>query len=368
MLFSSIPFLPLSVFPYGTTIAEFGLCAVWLTAAMSAILVVARDGRINLTAALLAASLLALVFTLGDRPRTRLAGALSIEIPTASASSSQLSRIAARTSQARASDAAILAGGIAGAGSELAHPETIPRGRDDLVFAAFAANYGLVGVLALATMYASILLRILMVGGTIVPADLRAILVGFAALLGAPLVASLMGAYRGLPLTGLAVAFIGAGGSKHLASCLIVGACYAFSDREDRRTRSPGRPALPSSPEVNTMPASSLHPQLLRTLYLRTGMAIDEALTGGGVSGTISEASVALDVEVDDHVVRNVLSKLSGKDLASMRAQLCQAAEAHLSYRDVQLPVVSVRLLHAPYAVAGGFRVQAQAKSIVGGT
>lgn len=162
-------------------------------------------------------------------------------------------------------------GGMLGTGLGNGYPANAPAANSDFIVASLGEEIGLVGLLALLSVYLLLAARALKTG-----IDLRD---GFGKLLAAGLgfVIALQcfvvvgGVTRVIPLTGLAMPFLAMGGSALLTNWIIIGILIRMSDS----ARRPYQHAAPLS-EIET---GDLPPDLLVTSGAQKPVAVAEAET-----------------------------------------------------------------------------------------
>ena len=217
-----VPFFPLTIVG-GPHVAEVGVLAVLLSAAVTAAVTVVLRRWFLLSVVGLCIGLVALAFTLSDRPRERWENAIRPYPSLSSLSPESQVKVARRNAQTRMSDAALLDGGVWGLGPGRGSAVLVPRPADDTFFASFAADWGLVGTTFVVCLYAVLLVRIAVLATLQDHALERAVVAAFGAILAAPLFLSFLGSVRALPLTGVPVAFATQGGAKTLAAAFAQG-------------------------------------------------------------------------------------------------------------------------------------------------
>ena len=134
-------------------------------------------------------------------------------------------------------DANILEGDLLGDGAGRGHGETAPNAADDGYITLFAAQWGLLGGLALVLVSTVFLIQMLGVGVREPGAFERTLVTGLAMLIAVPFWLSTLGGVRVIPLTGVVAAFAAHGGSKLLAAALSVGAIAGISHRRAMQER-----------------------------------------------------------------------------------------------------------------------------------
>ncbi|WP_114856444.1 FtsW/RodA/SpoVE family cell cycle protein [Brachybacterium sp. YJGR34] len=125
-------------------------------------------------------------------------------------------------------------GGIAGTGLGEGRPDVVPHAESDYIFASFAEEMGMVGAFALLMLYLLLVQRAIRAAvgisdgfGTLLAAGL-----GFTLALQVFVVVG--GVTRVIPLTGLTLPFLAAGGSSLVCNWIIVGILVRLSDAARR--------------------------------------------------------------------------------------------------------------------------------------
>ncbi|MGP5079468.1 FtsW/RodA/SpoVE family cell cycle protein [Brachybacterium alimentarium] len=146
-------------------------------------------------------------------------------------------------------------GGITGAGLGEGRPDVVPHAESDFIFTSFAEELGMVGAFALLLLYLLLVQRAIRAAvgisdgfGTLLAGGL-----GFAMALQVFVVVG--GVTRVIPLTGLTLPFLAAGGSSLVCNWIIAGILVRLSDAARRpaarQVDGPGAaPAARTSPEV----------------------------------------------------------------------------------------------------------------------
>jgi len=152
-------------------------------------------------------------------------------------------------------------GGLFGSGLGLGAPYNIPVSYSDFIFAAIGEELGLLGTTA-------VLVGFLLLVGSGIRTALRArsefsqlAAVGFTAILGFQSFFIMAGVVRLLPLTGVALPFIGYGGSSLLANYVLVGLLMRISDEAAAPgplTSLEGRPTRQVRAEMRPTTATEL--------------------------------------------------------------------------------------------------------------
>ncbi|MCC6729496.1 MAG: FtsW/RodA/SpoVE family cell cycle protein [Chthonomonadales bacterium] len=120
-------------------------------------------------------------------------------------------------------------GGLVGTGLGLGAPATMPRARDDLVFAGVAEQLGLVGAACVLTVVVVLVARGLRIAVRAESDYDRLLAAGFATLLGWQVFLIVAGVTGLLPLSGLTLPFVGRGNSALLADMLMIGLLRGIS-------------------------------------------------------------------------------------------------------------------------------------------
>lgn len=128
----------------------------------------------------------------------------------------------------------LAAGGIAGSGYRLGHPEFIPDVWTDYVYAAFAEEFGLIGALIVLTIFLDLVRRIFATGLEQPDLYTKLLATGLGATLGFQVVIIVSGVIGLLPLTGITLPFVSYGGSSLVANFLLVALVWAMSARPRR--------------------------------------------------------------------------------------------------------------------------------------
>lgn len=130
----------------------------------------------------------------------------------------------------------LAAGGLAGSGYRLGHPEFIPDVWTDYVYAAFAEEFGLIGALVVLTIFLDLVRRIFATGLEQPDLYTKLLATGLGATLGFQVVIIVSGVIGLLPLTGITLPFVSYGGSSLVANFLLVALVWAMSARPRRPT------------------------------------------------------------------------------------------------------------------------------------
>src|SRR5215211_1300392 len=121
------------------------------------------------------------------------------------------------------SDYAIANGGALGVGIGNGQPSLIPAVETDFIFSALAEENGLLGTLAVLTLYAVLVFRGFTIGLRQASGYLRMVAIGLSASLGIQAAVILGGVLRLIPLTGITLPFVSYGGSSMLTNFLMIG-------------------------------------------------------------------------------------------------------------------------------------------------
>lgn len=128
----------------------------------------------------------------------------------------------------------LAAGGLAGTGYRLGHPDYIPDVSTDYVYAAIAEEFGAIGALVVLAIFLDLVRRIFATGLEQPDLYTKLLATGLGATLGFQ-VAIIVGGVVGLfPLTGITLPFMSYGGSSLVANFLLVGLVWAMSGRPRR--------------------------------------------------------------------------------------------------------------------------------------
>ena len=132
--------------------------------------------------------------------------------------------------QAEQSYFSLAAGGVLGTGYHQGHPGFIPDAATDYTFGAWAEEFGLLGGLALLSLYAALVVRGFAIAFAAVNDRFTALLAtGFAATLGIQVFVIVGGVVGLLPLTGITLPFFSYGGSSIVANLIMVNFLWLFS-------------------------------------------------------------------------------------------------------------------------------------------
>ncbi len=128
----------------------------------------------------------------------------------------------------------LAAGGLAGSGYRLGHPEFIPDVATDYVYAAFSEEFGLIGAIVVLGIFLDLVRRIFAAGLEQPDLYTKLLAAGLGATLGFQVVIIVAGVIGLLPLTGITLPFISYGGSSLVANFLLVALVWAMSGRRRR--------------------------------------------------------------------------------------------------------------------------------------
>jgi len=121
-------------------------------------------------------------------------------------------------------------GGLIGTGLGQGHPETTPVSQSDYIIASLGEELGLVGVIAILSLYLLFVARGLRIGFAGQDDFGKLLAVGLAFSVALQVFIVVGGVTRVLPLTGLTTPFLAAGGSSLVANWIIVGLLLRISD------------------------------------------------------------------------------------------------------------------------------------------
>ncbi len=127
-------------------------------------------------------------------------------------------------------DLAFAHGHILGTGWGFGFPQAIPVVATDYAFAALGEELGSLGTVAVIGLYLALVMRGLLVGSRIRNSYVRLLSVGLVSVLGLQTLIILAGTVRLLPLTGITLPFISAGGSSLVTNFLLVGLLIRASE------------------------------------------------------------------------------------------------------------------------------------------
>lgn len=143
-------------------------------------------------------------------------------------------------------------GGIFGTGLGQGRQDTVPFAQSDFIFASVAEEVGLVGVFALLALYAIFVQRGMRSAVGISDGFGKLVASGLSFTIGLQIFIVIGGVTRIIPLTGLTLPFMAAGGSSLVANWIIVGLMLKLSDA----ARRPAARSLASHPkDIKVAPA-----------------------------------------------------------------------------------------------------------------
>ncbi|HEX2091240.1 MAG TPA: FtsW/RodA/SpoVE family cell cycle protein [Longimicrobiaceae bacterium] len=224
-LYGALPLVPFLV------IRELGLSIVLAGSLAPMLLVGTRRGWWAGLMLVVWAGFVLAAFNLDERSATRLDLAYDPYRNPAEMSEDEAGRWAAKLHQMKLFDANVTTGGVLGEGPGRGHGETAPNSADDGYITLIAAQWGLVGGVALVLLYTVFLIHMLLAAVRERGAFERTLVTGLAMLIAIPFWLATLGGIRVIPLTGVAAAFAAHGGAKLLASALAVGIIAGISHR-----------------------------------------------------------------------------------------------------------------------------------------
>jgi cell division protein FtsW (lipid II flippase) len=235
LLYGALPVVPFLI------IRELGLSVVLAGSLAVMLLVGTRRGWWAALMLGVWAVLVVIAFSVDQRSATRLELAYHPYHDLATMTPQQAEAWAAKLHQFKLFDANVLAGGIAGAGAGRGHPETAPNAADDGFITSIAAQWGILGAVAMVLVYTLFIVQMLGVAAREHGAFERSLVSGLAMLIAIPFWLAVLGGIRVIPLTGVAAAFAAHGGAKLLASAVAVGIVAGISHRrgEEERLAAP---------------------------------------------------------------------------------------------------------------------------------
>jgi cell division protein FtsW (lipid II flippase) len=225
VLYGLLPVVPFLV------IRELGLSIVLAGSLAAMLLVGTRRGWWAGLMLVAWAGLVFAAFNVDERSRTRLELAYDPYRNPAQMAEPEAEAWAAKLHQMKLFDANVVAGGVFGEGPGRGHGETAPNSADDGYITLHAAQWGLVGGVALVLLYTVFLIAMFMAAVRERGAFERTLVTGLAMLVAIPFWLATLGGIRVIPLTGVAAAFAAHGGAKLLASALAVGIIAGISHR-----------------------------------------------------------------------------------------------------------------------------------------
>jgi cell division protein FtsW (lipid II flippase) len=122
------------------------------------------------------------------------------------------------------------AGHIFGTGLGYGHPQYVPAVETDYIFAALAEELGLLGTIAILALYVLLVARGSLIALRADRGFPQLLAVGLTTILALQTLIILAGTLRLIPLTGITLPFISAGGSSLLTNFIIVGLLLRISD------------------------------------------------------------------------------------------------------------------------------------------
>lgn len=134
------------------------------------------------------------------------------------------------------SDYAMAAGHLFGTGLGYGHPQFIPVVQADYVFSLIGEELGLFGTFAVLILYMLLVARGFTIALRSESGFARLLAVGLTTILALQTLIILGGVVRLIPLTGITLPFISAGGSSLLTNFLIIGLLLRVSDPDWRKT------------------------------------------------------------------------------------------------------------------------------------
>ena len=132
-------------------------------------------------------------------------------------------------------DYAMSAGGILGTGVGRGEPWRIPAVHTDYVFAAIVEEWGALGGIAVIALFGVLLLRGLRIAARADSLYDRYLAVGLSASIGIQAIVIVGGVLRALPLTGVTLPFVSAGGTSLLLNGLAIGMLLNLSHQQAAR-------------------------------------------------------------------------------------------------------------------------------------
>jgi len=130
--------------------------------------------------------------------------------------------------------AAVVGGGVAGAGFKMGDVDAVPIASSDFVYAALAKDLGLVGCGVVLALWLAVLLRGLVAASRrCVDGDVTGALLatGLVASLGAQLLLNVAGVLNALPMTGITLPLVSHGGSSFVVTLAMCGVLFALSTK-----------------------------------------------------------------------------------------------------------------------------------------
>lgn len=121
------------------------------------------------------------------------------------------------------SDYALSSGGLLGSGFGLGHPTFIPQVHTDYIFSAIGEELGLLGTLAIITIFFLLVMRGFLIALRARDGFVQLLATGLSTILAVQTIIIVGGVTRLIPLTGITLPFISYGGSSLLSNFAIVG-------------------------------------------------------------------------------------------------------------------------------------------------
>lgn len=128
---------------------------------------------------------------------------------------------------------AMASGGITGSGIGLGHPEFVPLAKNDFIFAAICEELGMIGALAVIMLFFMLTYRGIKIALRSTKPFNKAVALGISVMYGYQTFIIIGGVTKFIPLTGITLPFVSAGGSS-LASCFAaLAVLQAISSRRE---------------------------------------------------------------------------------------------------------------------------------------
>jgi cell division protein FtsW (lipid II flippase) len=124
---------------------------------------------------------------------------------------------------------AVSSGGIVGAGFGLGHPGYVPVVQSDMVFTAFAEEFGLMGLFALMGIYLFILYRGFRIAIEATDTFSKLLAAGLTSIFAIQTLIISAGNLKLMPLTGIPLPFLSYGGSSVIGNFIIIGILLRIS-------------------------------------------------------------------------------------------------------------------------------------------